>query len=136
MKKSVIYIIWAVLYCICVGLGFVASPQGAGKALLVVTSMIFFLPPYYLMYRAKKENSRKTVVALRLISGSVLALSVALLILNVMSVNFSSHTGLVLYVLLVMVSAPMVCGQYWFISLFLWACLLMLSIQRKSPCQR
>lgn len=136
MKKSVIYIIWAALYCICVGLGFVENPQGMGKALLAATSFIFFLPPYYLMWLAKKENSRKTIVVLRLISGSVLILSVILLALNVMSVNFSSHTGLVLYVLLVMFSAPMVCGQYWFISLFLWASLLMLSLQRKSPYQR
>ena len=31
------------------------------------------------------------------------------------------------YVLLAVVSAPMLCGQIWVISLFLWACLLMVS---------
>lgn len=132
MKKSVIYSIWAALYCLCVGLGFVENPEGFGKALLVATSLIFFLPPFYLAYRAKKENDRKTLTVLRLVSGSVLALSLALLVLNFLSVYFDARTGLALYVMLVMFSAPMVCGQFWVLSLFLWACLLMASIFREK----
>lgn len=132
MKKSVIYSIWAALYCLCVGLGFVENPEGFGKALLVATSLIFFLPPFYLAYRAKKENDRKTLTVLRLVSGSVLTLSLALLVLNFLSVYFDARTGLALYVMLVMFSAPMVCGQFWVLSLFLWACLLMTSIFREK----
>jgi hypothetical protein len=32
--------------------------------------------------------------------------------------------GNLLHILLIIVSAPMVCGQYWVLSLFLWACLM------------
>ena len=136
MKKSYVYGIWALLYCICVGLGFVSDPQGAGKALLVATGFIFFLPPFYLAWRAGKENSRKDLLILRLISGGILLFSLCLLVLNLLSVNFSAHTGLVLYVMLVMFSAPMFCIQHWALGLFLWACLLMLTLLKPRPCQR
>ena len=132
MKKKLIYGLWALLYCVCVGLGFVADPAGFGKFLLVATALIFFLPPFWLMVTAKKEKDRKTVRVLRLISTGVLALSLIFLVLNFLSVYFSAETGLVLYVLLVMFSAPMICGQYWVISLFLWAILMILSFQKLS----
>ena len=136
MKKSVIYALWGILYAICVGLGFVKNAEGYGKVLLILSALICFLPPFYLVFRAKKESSRKDLLALRLINGGVLALSLILLVLNFLSVYFSARTGLVLYVMLVMFSAPMACGQYWFMSLFLWACLLMLTRPGKTPCQR
>lgn len=130
MKKSYLYAAWGALYCLCVVLGFVPNPQGFGKFLLTVTGIIFFLPPFYLLYLAKKENSRKTLTVLRLLSISSLALTVILLSLNFLSVYFSEQTGLVLHVLLVMFTAPMVCIGYWVLSLFLWACLLMLTCQK------
>lgn len=133
MKKSVVYGIWAVLYCICVGLGFVEEPEGFGKFLLTASSVIFFLPPFYLAWQARKEKNRKTLLVLRLVSIAVLALSLILIVLNFLSVYFSAETGLVLYVLLVMFTAPMVCCQYWALSLFLWACVLMLSFPKIIP---
>lgn len=130
MKRWVTYTAWAALYALCVGFGFVTPASGLAKALLIGLGFVFFLPPYYLAWQATKGKDRKTMLVLRLISGSVLALSLLFLILNFMAVNFSAHTGLVLHVLLVMFSAPMVCGQVWVASLFLWACLLMVSLRR------
>ncbi len=129
MKKSVLYIIWAVLYCACVGFGFVKNPTEGEKAFLVALSLLFFVPPFFLAFRAQKEENRKAISALRLVSICVLILSLILLVLNFLSVYFSAHTGLVLHVLLVMFTVPMVCGQYWFLSLFLWALLLMITLQ-------
>lgn len=136
MKKSVLYIIWGVLYCACMGFSFVKDPTAGEKVFLVAMSVLFFVPPFYLAWQARKEESRKTLLALRLVSIGVLSLSLILLILNFLSVYFSAKTGLVLYVLLVMCSVPMVCAQHWFLGLFLWACLLMFTIQKKCPCQK
>lgn len=136
MKKSFIYAIWSVLYCACVGFGFVDASTGFGKALLGLIGLLFFVPPFYLLWQAKKEENRKTILVLRLISGGILALSLLLLVLNFLSVYFSAHTGLVLYVLLVMFTPPMACIQSWALSLFLWACLLMLTVQGQRPCQK
>ena len=136
MKKSVLYIIWGVLYCACVGFSFVGDLTAGEKAFLFAISLLFFVPPFILAFQAKKEQSRKTLLALRLISVGVLSLSLILLVLNFLSVYFSTKAGLVLYVLLVMFSAPMVCSQYWFLGLFLWASLLMVTLPKKRPCQR
>lgn len=136
MKKSAIYGIWAGLYCLCAGLGFVHGAGGLGKFLLVLTCLLFFVPPFYLIFLAKKENSRKTLSVLRLVSISSLSVTLLLLVLNFMSVNFSAQAGLWLYVLLVMFSAPMMCGQYWVLSLFLWACVLFATFLKDRPYQR
>ena len=82
------------------------------------------VPPVLLLLQARKEKDRRTLKILRLISIVVLVLALVLLVLNLLSVNLSSHTGLVLFVLLVMFTAPMVCIRYWALGLFLWACLL------------
>ncbi len=136
MKKTVLYSIWGVLYCACVGFSFVKDPTAGEKVFLVALSLGFFVPPFLLQWQAKKENDRKALLALRCISGGVLALSVILLALNFLSVYFSAKAGLTLYVLLVMFSAPMVCAQYWFLGLFLWASLLMVTLQGKRPYQK
>ena len=127
MKKSLLYGLWAGLYCLCVGLGFVNGAQGFGKFLLTVVGIGFFVPPLLLLLQARKEKDRRTLKILRLISFVVLVLALVLLVLNLLSVNLSSRAGLVLHVLLVMFTAPMVCIQYWALGLFLWACLLMAS---------
>lgn len=134
MKKTILYIVWAVLYALCVGLGFVTEPTAGEKAFLLILSIGFFVPPYWLYFLARKENSRKTVLVLRLISIGILALTLLFLILTFLSVNFSQQAGLVLGVLLTMFSAPMVCSQVWALPLFLWAILMMLTFQR--PCRK
>lgn len=135
MKKKFLYMAWAILYCACVAISFVADPE-SGAFLQILISICFFVPPYWLCFLAQKENSRKTLMILRLVSGCVLALTLILIILNILSVNFSQQTGLVLYVLLVLFSAPMVCAQIWALPLFLWACLLILTLQKRCPCQK
>ena len=136
MKKIILTIVWAALYAVCVGLGFVSNPTAGEKAVLVALSIGFFVPPYWLYFLGRKEESRKTHLILRLISAIILILTLILLIGNFLSVYFSPEVGLVLYVLLVMFSAPMMCGQYWALSLFLWACLLFLTLQKPRPDQR
>ena len=44
MKNRLLYAVWGGLYLLCVGLGFVKDPQGAGRILMVLTGVIFFLP--------------------------------------------------------------------------------------------
>ena len=136
MKKSYLYAAWGVLYALCVGLGFVEKAAGFGKFLLVLVGILFFLPPFWLLWQAKKEANRKTLKALRFVSIGFLALSLILLVANFLSVYLSAETGLVLYVLLVMFSVPMVCIQYWALGLFLWACLLFATLPAQRPCQK
>ena len=51
-----------------------------------------------------------------------------LLILNFLSFYAGEATGDALYGFMILLTAPMVCGQYYVLSLFLWAVFLMTSL--------
>lgn len=128
MSKKTLYWIWGVLFIFCGLLGFIPQPEGIVKVLVVVSSLVFFVPGGILLYMGKKEQDYGTIRVVRNLSIISLAVTLFLLVLNFLSGHASTAMGDFLYGLLVMLSAPMVCSQYWFLSLFLWACLLMTAI--------
>lgn len=132
MKNKVLYAIWAAFYILCVGLGFIPEPSGLGKAILVITAILFFVPGAILLHRSICSRDKTAVLRIRLISIFSLSLTLILLLVNLISFLFPETLGSGLYVLLVLVSAPMVCSQYWVLSLFLWCCLLFYSFKRLS----
>ena len=130
MKEKVLYAVWASIYVLCVGLGFVSNPTGFGKFLLIASAMIFFLPGAMLLYEGFKTGNPKIPARVRIICILSLSLTLIMIIANVMSVSASAKTGAVLYELLALVSAPMLCAQNWVLSMFLWACLLFASFKK------
>lgn len=128
MKKSVVYTLWGILYAICVQLSFATATDSFGKALFVLTSVLFFLPPFYLLWQAHKKGDKKTIRFLRILSICVLVLAMVLICMNFASVKWSIQTGFVMYVLLVLFAVPLGCCQYWALGLFLWACVLMVTL--------
>lgn len=125
MKNKTLLILWAMLYALCTLLGFIPSPAGFLRFLLGIFALAFFVPAFLLLYDALTRKNRKLLHLLRLVSALSLGLTLALLIANFLGVLASQAVGNLLYVLLVLVSTPMVCSGYWVASLFLWACLLM-----------
>ena len=132
MKTRILYITWAGLYAVCAVLGLIPVSGGVGKALFLLTSLIFFIPPAILLYNARKSGDRKTLRRIGLISACSLGLTLLFLLANILSTGASNRAGEALHGILALVSAPMFCSQYWLISLFLWACLLMVTL-RKTP---
>ena len=130
MKEKTLYGIWLFLFILCAGLGFIPEPVGFGKAILVMLSILFFLPGILLLVKATRTEDRKTVLRIRRLSATSLMLTLAFLVANVFSVNFPDIVGDILYGILTVVSAPMICSQFWFLSMFLWACLLIGSLSR------
>lgn len=126
MTVSLLYALWGGLYVLCAGLGFIPAAAGFGKAILVLLSLCFFAPGFLILRKGKKKDFR------RVRNLSILSLSVTLVLIvaNVLSVLASQTVGAVLNALLILCSAPMFCGQYWVLSLFLWACLMLAGIQR------
>ena len=127
-KNKKLSIAWAVLFGFCAAFGFIPTPDGVLMALMVTLSLAFFVPPAMLLYRAVPREDWQTIRRIRNLSILSLGSTMTMLILNFLSVGASAAVGNVLYWLLILVSAPMVCGQFWAVSLFLWACLLMVSI--------
>ena len=129
MKKSTLYMLWAGLFIICAVLGFIPDPAGAGRVILTLISLAFFFPPMALLYRAKAEKDAFTVQLIRNLSALSLALTAVLLVVNVASAFRSVLWGNIVHTVLVIVSSPMICSGYWALSLFLWACLLVISVK-------
>ena len=128
MSKKILYYIWGGLFIFCGFLGFIPQPEGLLKVLLVVSSLVHFVPGGLLLYLGKKENDFGSIKVVRNLAMISLAVTLFLLVLNFLSGKASDAMGDFLYGLLVMLSAPMVCSQNWFLSLFLWACLMMTAI--------
>ena len=134
MTKKNLYIAWGVLYVLCTALGFIPEPQGALYGLLFMLSLAFFIPPAVLLYRAVQRSDLATVRMVRTLSMASLIATLVGLVLNLLSVGGTPEAGLFAYYLLIIVSSPMVCNQIWFPSLFLWACLMVVSWQQlKKP---
>ena len=127
MSDRLLYILWAVMYAICAGLGFIPATQGIAQGILIFFSLVFFLPPAILLHRANRKDDKDTIKIIRNLSLAWLITATVALCINILSVGASAMVGNVLYYILILVTAPMVCGQFWVMILFLWACLLIAS---------
>lgn len=125
MNTTAYYALWAGLYILCAGLGFIPQPEGFGKFCLILLSIGFFVPPVCLLRHCSQNHKREHIQILRNLAFASLSLTLVLILANFMSFTASELVGNLLYTLLVIVSAPMVCSQYWVISLFFWACLML-----------
>jgi hypothetical protein len=128
MSNKTLYYIWGGLFIFCGLLGFIPQPEGVVKVLMVLSSLVFFVPGGMLLYLNHKNGNFGTIRVVRNLSAISLGVTLFLLVLNFLSGKASDAMGEFLYGLLTMLSAPMVCSQYWLLSLFLWACLLMTAI--------
>lgn len=121
MKKSFLLALWGGMFVLCAGLGFVPAPTGAGRVLLTLLAVAFFVPPALLL----RTGDRDTVKLVRNLAAISLGATGLLLALNFLMALGSETLGNVLHGILTIVSSPMICSGYWALSLFLWACLLM-----------
>ena len=128
MKDGKLYALWGVLYILCGLLGFIREPNGFVMAVLVLLAVGFFIPGAVLLYRGYREQNPGKIKVIRNISLIWLVMTLVLLIANFLTASAAEITGDLLYGFLVILSAPMYCGQFWIMSLFLWACLLMASL--------
>ena len=120
MKKNTLWIVWGSLYGASALMGFLPNPDGLLKALMVLLSLAFFVVGGLLLWK----GDRKNVKLVRNVAIISLSATLVFLVANLLSIQASRVVGDVLYGFLIVVSAPMVCSQYWGASMFLWACLL------------
>ena len=130
MKAKYLYPIWGCLYILCLCLGAITQRSVAVDILFTFLSLCFFVPPAILLFQALKEGDRKSLKLLRLISGLSLGLTLLALVGNILSVLGPTVLGDILNIVLLVVSVPMLCGKYWFLSLFLWAVILFASFPK------
>jgi len=124
MKKQHLLIAWAGMFILCAGLGFIPRGTGFREYLLAGIGVLFFLPPAALLYLADRDADRNLILLVRNLSAASLGLTLALITLSVLLFAAPVALGNILYAMLVILSAPMMCCRYWVLSLFGWACLL------------
>ena len=129
MKNRFLYALWGALFILCAGLGFIPEPAGALRALLTALSILFFLPPALLIWKARREKNRAALSLVRSLSIASLSLSAGLIIANFLTAFRSELLGDILHGMLVVVSSPMICSGHWAMSLFFWARLLIASLK-------
>ena len=129
MRKKLLPGLWAGLFIVCAGLGFIPEPGESLQILLTLLSLLFFLPPARLLYNAGRNRDTATIQLIRNLSALSLTLTMVLLILNFLTVLTSEISGQILYYVLIFVSCPMICSGHWAMSLFLWSCLLTVSLR-------
>ena len=105
MNRTILYGLWAGLYIVCAGLGFIPEPAGFGKAVLVLMSILFFIPPMVLLYRGDIRDLK----FIRNISIVWLVGTLVLLVGNLLSVLASEAFGTGLYAL--QVEFRLLCSQ-------------------------
>ena len=130
MNKKFLYALWGSLFILCACCGFIQEPEGKLQLLLTTVSMLFFIPPALLLWDAGKQRDLHTLKLVRNLSALSLGLTLVLLIVNFLMAMSSEFWGQVLHYILVIISSPMICSGHWAMSLFLWACLLIVSLQQ------
>jgi len=127
MSNKMLSVIWGALYALCVGMSFFNEPQGVQYGALMLLGMIFFVPGAVLLYRGVTRDNIQICRRICLLSAVSLAATLVMIIVNFLTYDASQAVGMAMYILLAAVSAPMLCMQVWALSIFLWACLLMVS---------
>ena len=127
MKKNLLFALWGGLFILCAGLGFIPHPSAFWGNLMTLLSVCFFVPPAVLLWQGRKD--RKLVHLIRNLSLLSLGLTLLLIVLNIVFAVGSETLGGILNSILTVVSSPMVCSGSWALSLFLWACLMVVSLR-------
>ena len=126
MKKNTLFALWGGLFILCAGLGFIPAPSAFLQNLMTLLAVCFFVPPAILLWLGRKD--RKLLLLIRNLSLLSLGLTLAMMILNILSALGSETLGSILNSILIIVSSPMFCAGSWVLSLFLWACLMVVSL--------
>lgn len=129
MKKQVLFGLWAGLFIVCAALGFIPEPQGGVRAVMTLSALAFFVPPALLLREGHRSWDRPLLQLVRNLAAASLVLTALLLMGNFLSVLGSEELGRFLHSVLTVVSSPMLCSGSWAMSLFCWACVLLVALK-------
>ena len=87
MKKlsyRTLYMAWAVMFAVTVALGFLVPETDSvpGRIALAAAAGLFFLPPWMILERAKREENRHHIRLIRWLCVASLVLTAVLLVLT------------------------------------------------------
>ena len=122
---KILYILWAAMFLLTAALGLlVPEASGAVRWVLTAVSVLFFVPPWMILVRAKAEGNRRQIRLIRYLALASVSLTAVLLVANLKSAGLGEALGRALNAALTVVSAPMLCSNFFVLPIFLWGCLI------------
>ena len=135
MKKRsypILYTLWASMFLLTAALGLLFPQEtGLSRWVLTAVSVIFFVPPWMILHRARAAEDRSQIRLVRYLSLASVVLTALLLVLNLKSAGLGDAMGRALNAALAVVSAPMLCSQFFVLPIFLWGCLIADTFRKK-----
>ncbi len=133
MKRGILFGSWACLYAICAALGFVNEPTATQSAAMLILSLLFFVPGFWLVIDGSRQQDKTLLRIIRGISiGSLSITTVLLVTINLTAPNATETLSNTFQALLILFSVPMLPSGIWALSLFLWAFLLFATLHRNK----
>lgn len=134
LRYNVLYSIWVALFGLTalLGLLFPGVENNWGLAGLRIVSILFFLPPWLILAKAKQEDNRRHIRLIRYLALAWLVLALVLVCASILSINYFPLMGDLLHFLLTVICTPMVCSNFYALPMFLWATLLIGSFGKKK----
>ena len=135
MKKRsypILYTLWASMFLLTAALGLLFPQEtGLSRWVLTAVSVIFFVPPWMILSRARAQQEHSQIRLVRYLSLASVVLTALLLVLNLKSAGLGDAMGRALNAALAVVSAPMLCSQFFVLPIFLWGCLIADTFRKK-----
>ena len=129
LRYDRLYPVWAGLFVLTAVLGLLfPEAEGFGRAILLTLTVGFFLPPWLILAKAKQTGDRQNVKLIRYLALASLAATMVLFCAGIWSVGTS--LGQTLQILMSIICAPLTCGNYYVLPMFLWATLLIGSFRK------
>lgn len=134
LTYKTLYRLWAGLFVLTaiLGLLFPGVQNTAGRFFLGLISVIFFLPPWAILSKAKADGNRRHTCIIRYLSIASLSLTLLLFCAGILSLRWGEAVGNLLHILMTIICAPLVCSNYYALPMFGWAMLLTGSFQKKK----
>ena len=129
-----LYRLWIGLFALTalLGLFFPGVENAAGRFFLGLISVVFFLPPWAILARARKAGNRHHLRLVRYLSIANLVLTLALICAGILSLPYGETVGNMIHVLMTVLCAPLVCSNYYVLPMVLWAMLFYGSFGKKK----
>ena len=134
LTYKTLYRLWAGVFVLTAALGllFPGVQNAAGRLVLALISVVFFLPPWAVLSKAKTEGNRHHLRLVRYLAIASLVLTMVLFCAGILSVRWGEAVGNLVHILMTVLCAPLVCSNYYVLPMFCWAMLLTGSFQKKK----
>ena len=123
-KVAITYGVWIVFYIVAVLLSLVNEPS----LWIRIYSIVFFVPGVMLAVWAAQQQDKVQIKRLRTICITSLVLSTVMLVVSLLTVKAAPQATRIISSIFIIVSEPLWISPSWALSMFLWACILMITV--------